>query len=190
MKDCRRYETRIKRLALMHLEVGMSWEEESSDQSVDKLIDEISEAFFLSDLADRIDRHLIQDALDQLAADGNPLRYWEIWQRCRSSDQPFPEELLSYLDRVAEGLLKLSRNPPSRVGSALQKALAMQGGAGAGSEFGRYNRFNRDLDLATDAFLAFEKGRSHEDVFAEVASAHGVSEEMVKRAWQRFRGRE
>lgn len=164
-------------------------EAESDDQSDDKLIAAISEAWLLSGLLVQIDRNVIEQRLDQVAEDGNPLQYWEMWQRCRRSELPLPAELLSYLDRVAAAMLMLSRTPPARVGSALQKALEMQGGAGAGSDFGRHHRFNRDVDLAADALVALtnDPSRSYEDVFAEVASARGVSEETVKRAWQRYR---
>jgi hypothetical protein len=141
---------------------------------------------------DRIDRNLVEGEVDALAADGNPVGYWKLWQRCREADLPIPTEVLAYLDRVAKWLLAFAATPPKRIGPALQKALEFQDGSGRGSDFSRYRETNRDIDLVVDALTAFGtedgvgKQPSQNGVFAQVGQARGVSEETVKRAWRRY----
>jgi hypothetical protein len=143
-----------------------------------------------SELVRCLERRLIDSEVEDFQADGNPLRAWEVWRRCRQAGLPVPEPVLAYLDGVAEKLLALSGRPPKRVGPAVQNALGLQRQGGRGSEISRYRAPERELALATDAQQLLDRPSaagtrvSQEDAFARVAEKRGVSAETVRRAWR------
>ncbi len=133
--------------------------------------------------------HVLKNWLILFTETKNPLYAWRAFQHARNNDLALPEDVLTYLDGVADKISKISNDPPApkdRPG-AVAVALGLgKRGAGQGSPFGEYLKRKQRLHLAIQTYKKVRSwGKNKFDyAFDEVAEETGVSKSTVRRNFQ------
>jgi hypothetical protein len=128
------------------------------------------------------------DALKLYEIDKNPLYAWHEYYIRREFDEPIPDWVLEYFDRVASKLLQATE-PGSKadVQAAAAEALELKkpGKTGAGTKF---TKFRTAPEWAEHAYAVYKKLQGGavklDAAFGEVAQEKGVSNSTVRRAWE------
>lgn len=102
----------------------------------------------------------------------NPLFAWKIYYEYRKAGQPIPDDILSYLDSVAEEICKIAENPPK----AISKALGLyHNKKGQGRHtFKEYEEYHKEIGIALDVDKEIEKGEKEEIVFEEIGKKYKI----------------
>jgi hypothetical protein len=122
---------------------------------------------------------------------GNPFSAMQAYLLSQRFDLEIPSEVLSYLNRVIEGILKLAENPPSpqQRPVAVAKVLGIHGGKrGKGSVWMQHK--NRKTVIAEEYRIALETQKwidyfgAEEYAFDEVAKEEGKSPSTIGRIYR------
>ncbi len=130
---------------------------------------------------------------------GNPFLVWMAYQQCRLGGIPFPEWVLDYLDRAAGEInaivlgwsewsldhkeIEVTRDKLPRL---VAKAFGFRT-KGAGTAVARLKKINAAIHMASLAQDRMWSGEAQESSFLATAQELEVSEDTVRRAWQKHR---
>ena len=132
--------------------------------------------------------YLVLEWLDLFIETGNPIYAWRAYQNARRLGVPVPDEILQYIDSVADGIIKTAINSPAPKDrpNALARALGLsKKGAGPGSAFTEYTERQDRRKMAMQAFFEIEGGASQEGVFLDLGEKNGnQSGSTVRRCYE------
>jgi hypothetical protein len=129
---------------------------------------------------------LIDKNKDLFLETKNPLYAWKAIEHARGFKRPIPDEILDYLWKTANELMKVAVNPPAPAKRplAIAKALKLhKTGAGQGSAFTEYSRRWDDRKLALDTAKRIKYyGPDKSDyAFDEIAKKYHISKATARR---------
>jgi hypothetical protein len=117
---------------------------------------------------------------------GNPIYAWRAYQNARRLRVAVPDEVIEYLDDVADGVIGVAIAPPPPKDRPMALARALKLGkkdAGPGSPFTEYTDRQNARKIALKAFQEIESGATEYAVFDDLGQQNGMSGSTVRRIY-------
>jgi len=118
----------------------------------------------------------------------NPIYAWRTYQTARSFGVDVPSEVMTYLDKVADQLVKIANDPPMAKVRPLEinKALGLgKRGAGPESLFKDYTERQKSLKIAIETFEEINRSGKEYIIFEELAKKYKSSESTIRRNYKK-----
>ena len=127
---------------------------------------------------------LIEDWLELFNQTDNPIYAWRTYDTARKLKKPIPNEILQYLDAVAQKIVKIANNPPLAKVRPIEISRALglgKKGGGAASVFKEYNARLTAKRMAAATFYELKECEKDYIVYQEIADRYKTSESTVRR---------